>query len=206
MTTLHRIVTGTLVVALLATTQAIGRAQSKGAGLKAGIDGSVAAAPATPEFRIGPEDVLDIVVWKNADLSVRGLQVRPDGRISLPLANDVAAAGLTPMELRAAITRVLDPFYPGQIDVSVTVREVHSIKISVFGLVKMPNRYELKSQITVLDALSIAGGFADFASKDQIYVLRRDGTRIAFNYEKFIKNPTSKDNLLLQSGDVVIVP
>ena len=156
------------------------------------------------DYRIGPEDILDIVVWKTPELA-RTVQVRPDGRISLPLINDLQAAALTPMELQAALTKgylrfIADP------EVSVIVKEVHSRKVSVIGMVKTAGRFELPSQATVLDALALAGGFADFAKRDRILVRRRDGTSLLFNYSKVLDNPEAKDNILVQPGDIIIVP
>jgi polysaccharide export outer membrane protein len=165
-----------------------------------------AAPAATPldDYRIGPEDILDIVVWKTSDLA-RTVQVRPDGRISLPLVNDVQAADLTPMELKAALTKgylrfIADP------EVSVIVKEVHSLKVSVIGMVKTAGRFELQSRATVLDALALAGGFADFAKRERIVVRRRDGSSVIFNYSKVLDDPDAKDNVVLQSGDIIIVP
>jgi polysaccharide export outer membrane protein len=193
----------TLLAAALAVSQTVGHAQS---GPSSGYrSGPAAAAAAAPEYRIGPEDVLDIVVWKDIDLTSRGVQVRPDGRISLPLVNDILAAGLTPMELRDAITKKLDAFDKGK-DVSVTVRDVNSMRISVMGAVRTPNRYPLRSQLTVLDALAMAGGLTEFADKDKISVLRLDGTRLIFNYSKFVKEPNPTDNFVLRTGDIVFIP
>src|SRR5262245_38976847 len=110
--------------------------------------GSNAGAPADPRadpaaaFQIGPEDILDISVWKNPDLS-RIVPVRPDGKVSLPLVNDIQAAGLTPATLRQQVTDKLSEFIPSP-EVSVMVREVHSRKVAVVGAVKTPGRFELK--------------------------------------------------------------
>jgi polysaccharide export outer membrane protein len=156
------------------------------------------------EYRIGPEDVLDIVVWKTPELA-RTVQVRPDGRISLPLVNDLEAANLTPMELKAALTKGYKPFIT-EPEISVIVKEVHSVKVSVIGLVKTPGRFELRSRATVLDALALAGGFTDFAKRDRIVIRRQDGTGVAFNYTKVLDDPDAKDNIVLMPGDIIIVP
>jgi polysaccharide export outer membrane protein len=201
-----------LMAALLMAGQAIGLAQGRGsatstpASLGAGVTPvpGVAGVPVSPEYRIGPEDVLDIVVWGNADLTRSGVQVRPDGRISLPMVNDVQAAGLTPMDLRSAITKKLEPAFHDQ-EVSVVVREVNSMKISVVGAVRTPSRFPLRSELTVLDAIAMAGGFADFAKRDKIYVLR-NGRKLAFNYDRFVKDPVVEDNFLLRAGDTVVIP
>lgn len=157
----------------------------------------------TPQYRIGPEDKLDIVTWKNPDLT-KTVQVRPDGKISLPLVNDVQAAGLTPMELRQALTKGFQKYFTDP-EVAVIVSEVHSIKISVVGAVKTPGRYEVRSEITVLEALALAGGLTDFAKRDQIVVLRRNG-QIPFNYSRITDRGDPQANFRLESGDIVFVP
>jgi len=157
-------------------------------------------------FQIGPEDILDISVWKNPDLS-RTVPVRPDGKVSLPLVNDIQAAGLTPAMLRAQVTERLSEFIPAP-EVSVMVREVHSRKVAVVGAVKTPGRFELKSPMTVLEVIALAQGFTDFASRDRIVVLRQNGastTRVPFNYRK-IADGVDQENFFVQSGDVVVVP
>jgi polysaccharide biosynthesis/export protein len=168
---------------------------------QAAAEGAVVVG--TPDYRIGPEDMLDIVTWKNADLT-KTVQVRPDGKISLPLVNDVQAAGLTPMQLRAALTKGFQKYFTDP-EVAVIVKEVHSIKISVVGAVKTPGMFEVGSQITVLEALAKAGGLTDFAKRDQIVVLRRNG-QIPFNYSKITDRADPQANFLLESGDIVFVP
>ena len=155
-------------------------------------------------YRIGAEDVLQISVWKNETLS-RTVPVRPDGRISLPLVNDVQAAGLTALELREVLARKLAEYIPSP-EVSVIVSDIRSVKISVIGEVARPNRFELKSWATVLDALALAGGFTQFASRSRIVVLRPDGAtmkRIPFNYNKVA---AEQENFYLRNGDIVLVP
>ena len=164
--------------------------------------------PAIPadEYRIGPEDVLDISVWKNAELT-RTVAVRPDGRISVPLLNDIQAANMTPMQLRDVLAKGYSK-YVSDAEVSVIVREIHSFKVSVVGLVKNPGRYELRSQATVLEALALAGGLTEFAKKDRIVVFRNDGRRwlrIAFDYNQAIYD-NAEQNFQLRPGDIVIVP
>ncbi len=176
-----------------------------------------AAAPAkengsrpTPEqadYRIGPEDVLDISVWNNLAIS-RTVPVRPDGKISLPLLNDVQAAGLTPMQLRDVLNKKLAEYIPTP-EVSVIVREVHSFKVSVIGEVKRPGRHELKSRATVLDALAMAEGLGEFAARGRIVILRPDGNtlkRIPFNYNKVVSADGELENFMLQPGDIIVVP
>lgn len=157
------------------------------------------------DYKIGPEDVLDISVWKNEELS-RTVPVRPDGKVSLPLVNDIQAAGLTPSRLREELTRRLSEYVPSP-EVAVIVREVHSAKVSVVGAVRSPGRYEVRSPATVLELIALAQGFTDFAARDRIVVLRQNGTpqRITFNYRK-ITDGTDQDNFFVQAGDIIVVP
>jgi polysaccharide export outer membrane protein len=171
---------------------------------------SAAAVDPPPEaasaFQIGPEDILDISVWKNPELS-RIVPVRPDGKVSLPLVNDIQAAGLTPATLRKQVTERLSEFIPAP-EVSVMVREVHSRKVAVVGAVKTPGRFELKSPMTVLEVIALAQGFTDFATRDRIVVLRQNGTtttRMPFNYRK-IADGAEQENFLVKPGDIVVVP
>jgi len=161
----------------------------------------------SPDYQIGPEDLLDISVWNNPALS-RTAPVRPDGKISLPLLNDVQAAGLTPMQLRDVIAKKLVEYMPNP-EVSVIVREVNRFKVSVLGEVKKPGRFDFKSKATVLDAIALAGGFNDFAARSRIVILRQDGggtKRIPINYNKIISTASEQDDFYLQPGDVVVVP
>src|SRR5688572_1398673 len=157
-------------------------------------------------YRIGPEDVLDISVWKNPELS-RTVPVRPDGKVSLPLVNDIQAAGLTPTALRQQLIERLSEFIPAP-EVAVIVREVHSMKVAVVGSVKTPGRYELKSAATVLEMIAMAQGFTDFASRDRIVILRQESgepKRIPFNYRK-VAAGDEQSNLVVQPGDIIVVP
>jgi polysaccharide export outer membrane protein len=161
----------------------------------------------TQQYRIGPEDTLLISVWKNEAIS-RTVPVRPDGMVSLPLVNDVEAAGLTTMELRDLLTKKLAEYIPNP-EVSVILTDVRSFKVSVIGEVTRPARYELKAWTTVLDVLAMAGGFTQFASRQRIVVLRPNGktvTRIPFNYNKVIAASAEQENFYLQPGDIVLVP
>jgi polysaccharide export outer membrane protein len=159
------------------------------------------------EYRIGPEDVLQISVWKNEALS-RTLPVRPDGKITLPLLNDVQAAGFTPMEFRDVLMKKLEEYMPTP-EVSVIVVEPRSFKVSVLGEVARPGRYELKSRATILDVLALAGGLNQFASRRSITVLRPNGPetqRLPFNYNKAISSGGEVDNFYVRPGDVIVVP
>lgn len=157
-----------------------------------------------PEYRIGIEDVLDISVWNVAELQ-QTVPVRPDGKVSLPLVNDIVAAGLTPMELRKLLTERIGAYVQNP-DVSVVVREIRSLKVSVMGQVRTPGRYDLKGPSTVLDALALAGGFTEFAARRKITILRSAGTdvqRVRFDYDAAV---SKGKNVQLKPGDIVVVP
>ena len=166
-------------------------------------------------YVIGPGDVLDIAVWDNTEIT-RTVPVRPDGKISLPVLNDVTAAGFTPMQLREMLTKALAEYIPSA-SVSVLVREVHSFKVSIIGEVKTAGRYELHERASVLDVLAMAGGLTEYAARGRIVVLRQEpaGTRqIPFPYDKLTarnrtgngSKPGVEGNLCLHPGDVVLVP
>lgn len=166
-----------------------------------------APAQGHENYQIGSEDVLDIAVWNHTSLS-RTVPVRPDGKISLPLLNDVQAAGLTPMSLRDILIQRFAEFVPTP-EVSVIVKEVRSFKVSIIGEIKTPGRYEFKSRTTVLDALAQAGAFTNFASPSRIYVLRPNGSgiqQIPFNYKRVIATRGGNENFFLEPGDIIVVP
>jgi polysaccharide export outer membrane protein len=168
-----------------------------------------APAPASgPEsYRIGPEDLLEIDVWNRAELS-RKVPVRPDGRISLPLLNDVEAAGLTPMELREALLKRLADYVTAP-EVSVIVTEVRSFRVSVLGEVAKPGRFELKSAVRLVDALAMAGGLTQFASRSNIVVLRPGAHGLEtyhFDYAKLRAADARAIGFFLQPDDVLLVP
>jgi len=157
-----------------------------------------------PDYRIGIDDVLDIAVWNVAELQ-KTVPVRPDGKISLPLVNDVVAAGLTPMELRDQLTKKMAAYVQNPA-VSVVVREIRSLKVSVIGQVRTPGRYDIKGPSTVLDALALAGGFTEFAARRKITILRSAGAtaqRIHFDYDAAVSRGGV---VLVKPGDVVVVP
>jgi polysaccharide export outer membrane protein len=168
---------------------------------------ALAAAEAAegPAYVIGPEDVLQVLVWNNEAMT-RTVPVRPDGMISLPLLNDVPAAGLTPMQLRESLLKRLVEYIPTP-EVSVIVTDVRSLKVSVVGEVTQPGRFELKAWATVMDVLAMAGAFREFAARSRIVVLRGSGEkkeRIPFNYDKVIEG--SQVNFYVRAGDIVMVP
>jgi polysaccharide export outer membrane protein len=155
------------------------------------------------EYRIGPEDILEIVVWKNADLS-RTVTVRPDGMITLPLIGELRAGGLAADEVRNEIKTRLER-YKEMPEVTVTVSDVRSYNVYVLGEVKAPGRYQVKSYTTVLQLLALAGGFTEWAHPSQLVVVRRDGgtadKRIRLRYDDLI----ARGDMGLMPGDTLIV-
>lgn len=158
-------------------------------------------------YIIGANDVLDLNVWKEPDIS-RRVPVRPDGKISLPLLNDVTAAGLTPMQLQAAVTDGLKKFISDP-QVTVIVVEVNSRRVFVLGEISHPGPLGMLPNMTVLQALSAAGGFSQFAKLNGIYVMRvRDGQQktFPFNYKEVIRGKNPEQNIILEPGDTIVVP
>ena len=160
------------------------------------------------DYVIGADDILGIDVWKEPELT-RPVQVRPDGKISLPLVGEIQAAGLHPLDLQKQIADKLQAYISNPA-VSVIVQEIRSKKINVIGQVQRPGAYSLSGPMTVLDALSLSGGFRDFAKETKIYVLRiqPDGShaRLRFNYKQVVKGKHLEQNVQLQNGDTVVIP
>jgi len=162
---------------------------------------------AEPDYKIGPQDVLRIDVWKEPDFT-RTVPVRPDGKVSLPLLNDVQAAGLTPTELASFLKESLKKYLTDP-QVTVTMVEVNSRRVYVTGEVAHTGAMPLLPNMTVLQALTSSGGFTQFARIKGIYVLRlEDGKQVKhpFNYKEVIKGNKPEDNIQLQSGDIIVVP
>lgn len=199
-------------VALLTGLMLVGSAGAQQAAVKSAPAKTPLAAPAmgvpvASDYIIGPEDMLQVSIWKNEAMS-RTLPVRPDGKISLPLLHDITAAGLTPLQLRDKIAAALAEFMPNP-EVSVSVMQVNSYRVSVLGEVQKPGVLQLKAPTTVLEALALAGGFRDFASPSKIVIFRKDGSgqtqRLRFNYNRAV-GAGGEENVSLKSGDVVVVP
>jgi polysaccharide export outer membrane protein len=160
-----------------------------------------------PNYSIAPEDVLTIDVWKEPEIS-RTVPVRRDGKISLPLLNDLQAAGLTPTQLGAEIVEKLRAtiVHP---QVTVIVAQMGSLKIYILGQVSRGGAYPLVPDMTVMQALSIAGGFTPYANVKKIYVMRRESGAdkiFAFNYKEVISGRKAEQNIHLQAGDTIVVP
>lgn len=164
--------------------------------------------PASPTYVISPGDVLDISVWKEPDISFRGLPVRPDGKISLPLISDVQAAGLTATQLSISITQKLKKFIEDP-QVTVVVAAVNSQHYYVLGEVLHAGVFPLLPGMTVLQALSAAGGFTQFADTKKVYILRSvNGAqqKLPFNYKDVVQGKNLQENVRLKPGDTIIVP
>lgn len=160
-----------------------------------------------PAYLIGPEDALDIAVWKDETLKAATL-VRPDGGISFPLAGDFIVAGLTASQVRDELVRRLEKFIPEPV-VTVSVVRVASYRIYVIGRVNKPGDFQAGRNIDVLQALSIAGGMTPFASEDGIRIIRKvDGKTVSipFQYSRIRKGGDLSQNITLKSGDVLLVP
>ena len=166
------------------------------------------AAAQDPNYVIGSQDVLDISVWKEAELT-RVVPVRPDGKISLPLLNDVQAAGLTPMQLAESITTSLKKFVTDP-QVTVIVTEINSQRVYILGEVVRAGAYPLLPGMTVLQALSSAGGFTPFANRKKIYVMREENgkaEKLPFNYKAAVSgNGQNQSMMQVKAGDTIVVP
>jgi polysaccharide export outer membrane protein len=178
---------------------------------KAGASSAAPTASQVPvndaEYKIGAQDMLRIDVWKEDQLS-RVVPVRPDGKVTLPLLNDVQAVGLTPMQLAGVLSEGLKK-YINNPQVTVTITEINSRRIYVTGEVARAGAFPLLPNMTVLQALTSAGGFTQFAKIRNIYVLRTEGgkqVKHPFNYKDVINGKKPEDNIQLQAGDVVVVP
>lgn len=159
------------------------------------------------EYRIGPEDVLHISVWKEEDLD-RKVLVRPDGGISFPLAGDIQVSGRTPVEVQDEIRARLQRYVP-EAEVTVSVDKISGYTVFVLGEVQEPGQFTLGRYVDVVQALTLAGGTTPYASESKIKVLRRqDGREVVyrFNFVDIERGRNLEQNIILQSGDVVVVP
>jgi polysaccharide export outer membrane protein len=159
------------------------------------------------DYKIGPQDVVRIDVWKEPDIT-RTIPVRPDGKISLPLLNDVQAAGLTALQLGNSIREGLTKYITSP-QVTVTVTEINSRRVYLTGEVNRAGAIPLLPNMTVLQALSSGGGFTQFAKLKSIYVLRNeDGKQVKhpFNYKEVRNGKNQEQNILLLPGDVIVIP
>ena len=163
----------------------------------------------TTDYTIGPEDVLEITVWRNTDLS-KVVVVRPDGRVSLPLIGDVTAVGRTAAQLAEAIASKLKE-YKENPQVSIVVKEVNSYSVYVLGEVAKPGKYPLKSKTTLLQAITLASGFSPAAARNKIVVFRfgengEKDVKLKASYDDIILRDASPQNIQLKPGDTIVVP
>ena len=160
------------------------------------------------DYVIGAADVLRVQVWRNPELSV-DVPVRPDGKISVPLVNDVQAAGLTTTELKDVLTKALSEFVAAP-DVTVIVHQINSKSVHIVGEVGRPTVVQLVVDMRALEVIALAGGFTPYADKSDIRILRPnpDGSVVEyrFNYNAFLKGKHPESNLRLQPGDTIVVP
>ena len=160
-----------------------------------------------PSYIIGPMDVLEIQVWKEPDFS-RQVLVRPDGKITLPLIGDITASGMNTMGLKTLLSEKLEDFV-SKPEVTVIVLESHSKNFYIIGKITRPGTYPMDPDMTVLQAISVAGGLAEWADKDSIRIIRRSGGKekiLPFDYDKVITGKKLEQNILLKPNDTIIVP
>jgi polysaccharide export outer membrane protein len=160
-----------------------------------------------PDYVIGPDDVLTVVFWREKELSSE-VAVRPDGKITLPLMNDIQAAGLTPEQLRDELTKAAAKYVEGP-TVTVVVKAINSRKVFITGMISKPGPYALTGPTTVTQLIAMAGGLHEFADKKNITILRQEAGRevaIRFNFQDVMKRKNLKQNIELKPGDTIIVP
>ena len=170
-------------------------------------ESSPKSATDDPTYIIGQDDVLDISVWKEAEVS-RQVPVRPDGKISIPLLNDVQASGLTPMQLQAQLTEKLKKYFT-EPQVTVIVIAINSRRVYLMGEINRPGAISLVPNMTVLQAISSAAGLTQFANSSRIQILRTENgkqIRYYFNYKEVIRGVKTEQNILLKPGDSIVVP
>lgn len=171
------------------------------------LPATIHAQAAGDSYRIGPEDLLEISVWREEGLQ-REVLVRPDGGISFPLAGDIHVAGKTPQEVRYEITRRIQKYIPEAV-VNVSVKQVSGYRIFVVGKVNNPGQFVVGRYVDVLQALTLAGGLTPYANEKSIKVLRNEGGEqkvYPFQYSAVKDGRALEQNILLQSGDTVVVP
>jgi|ERR1700730_5616566 len=182
-------------------------AKDRTAPSSAAVDTAVKAATDDPNYIIGPEDELIVSVWKEPDIT-RSVPVRPDGKISLALLNDVQATGLTPMQLGSAITEKLKNFI-SEPQVTIIVTRINSLRIFIVGEVAKAGIYTLVPNMTTLEAISTAGGFSPFAKRTKVFILRKENgtvTTIPFNYKQAVRSHRAELDIVLRPGDRIVVP
>ncbi len=184
----------------------VGAQEARATGPSSGNEAVARPAVEPPAgFVIGPEDVLSIVFWRDKDMTTQ-VTVRPDGKISLPLLDEVQAAGLTPADLRAHLIHESKRFF-GNPNLTVVVNEIHSRKVFITGQVAKPGPYVIAAPTTVLQLIAMAGGLKDFADSKNIMIVRHESGQTSshpFNYKQIGRN--LRQNIELKPGDTVVVP
>ena len=164
-------------------------------------------APVDPSYIIGSMDILEIQVWKEPDFSRQAL-VRPDGKITLPLIGDLHVSGMTTMTLKELLTEKLKDFIDSP-EVTVILVESHSKNFYIIGKITQPGTYPLMKDMTVLQAISVAGGLGEWADSDSIRIIRKSGGKekiLHFDYKKVTSGKNLEQNIVLQPNDTIVVP
>lgn len=166
-----------------------------------------AAGSLNGDYRVGAGDVIQVAVWREPEASLQ-VSIRPDGKISLPLINDLLVVGMTPMEIQQLITKKLESFITSP-NVTVIVRQILSKKVYVIGEVNRTGAFQMTQPFTIFQLLTEAGGLRPFADQKSIYVLRVTNgkqERFLFNYKEVVRGRNLRQDILLQPGDMVVVP
>lgn len=198
-----------VAAAAIAVTVVTFAAPARGVAQESSSSHASLSVPASPTYKIGPGDVLDVDVWQNAELTFKNLPVRPDGKISIPLLNDVQAAGLTAMQLSDNIANGLKKYVKGDPVVTVVVAQVNSQRYYVLGEVMHPGVFALLPGLTALQAISTAGGFTQFANEKKVYILRESNgqaQKLPFNYKEVVQGKDLQQNIELKPGDTIVIP
>jgi polysaccharide export outer membrane protein len=209
--TLSRISPSFAAVLLAACTSAFAQTSATGSGSAASTAPAAPALPVgvvpPPDYVIGAEDILTIVFWREKELSSEAV-VRPDGKVSLPLLNDVVAAGLTPEQLRVRVTEAAAQLIE-EPTVTVIVKQINSRKVFITGQIAKPGPYAIGAPMTVLQLISMAGGVNEFADSENINIVRTENgktTSFRFNYEEVARGRKLEQNILLRPNDTIVVP
>jgi polysaccharide export outer membrane protein len=198
------------VLALAVPAPLLAQAPAPSTAAPVAVPAPSAPAAITPPagYIIGPDDILSVVYWKDKDMTV-DVQVRPDGKISLPLLNEMQAAGLTPSQLRDKLTEESKRYIEDP-NVTVVVKQINSRKVFVMGEVAKPGPYILTAPTTVLQLLAVVGGLREYANGKKIVIVRTEAsgkqTRFQFNYNDVMTGKNLRQNIELMPGDTIVVP
>ena len=196
-----------IVAVALSGAASLAQVQAPAATAESASSARAADVAVPPGYVIGPDDLLSIVYWKDKDMS-SDAQVRPDGKISLPLINEITAAGLTPEELRRKITEESKRFMEDA-SITVVVRQINSRKVFITGEVNKPGPYPLTSPTSVMQLIAMAGGLREYANSKKIVIMRTENAKsvsLPFNYPAVTSGKNLKQNVELKPGDTVVVP